>query len=389
MPGGMASSLASFVRRASRGLVWAGYYVVAIAVGVELLVRLVMPQVLPVDAPEIYQTDDTIGWRHRPNVHANANTGDRDVEFCTDSRGDRVSCVTPAPADCSARILIVGDSFVEALAVPYEETAWALLQRETGACVAVAGVGAYEPAQYLQLVRERLADEGEPYDLVIASMFAGNDFVEQYAQLPSARSVWEQPVRLLPRGLDAASLVEWLYPVNQWLESRSHAYVAARFAIRNARDPGDVGIYGLPIAVVRERLTPAVVAATTGAFQAIAALTQARGTALLVTVVPVRSQVLDVSGERLRRTFPALAGQIDVDLVQAEFVPRLQAIEGVRTVDLVPAFRAESAPASLWGVRDQHLSPAGHAAWFRALKEPVRAALVASRASPKSLKDPV
>ena len=165
------------MRRLGRALVWVAYCAVVVAAGLELAVRLLMPQVLPVDAPQIYRPDDAIGWRRNGGVRALANTGDRDVLVCTDARGDRISCVAPHPPGCRQRILVVGDSFVEALAVPFDDTAWARLERDTGACVDVAGVGGYEPSQYLQLLRERLRDGATRYDLVVASMFVGNDFV--------------------------------------------------------------------------------------------------------------------------------------------------------------------------------------------------------------------
>jgi hypothetical protein len=360
--------------RLCKWLILAVYYVVIVGIALEVAVRLFIPQVLPVDAPRIFRPDQTIGWRNNPNVRAWANTGERDVEVCTDGRGDRISCKEPHLAHCAKRILIVGDSFVEALAVPFEETVWSRLEKDTGACVDVAGVGGYEPSQYLQLVRERLRGRDPNYDLVVASMFAGNDFMPDAERLPAPTDVWRRPLRLLPKGLDEDSLLDWFYPFNQWLESRSEAYVALRFAVRNLRDPGDIGIYGLPIALVRDSLTPQILRATTRSFELIADEVREAGSKLLITVVPVRNQVADPTGARIRAAFPAIADKIDMDLVQEEFIPRLHAIEGVTVVDLLPTLRAEAAPDD-WGTRDQHLSPKGHAAWFRALREPVREAL--------------
>lgn len=363
------------IRRLAPWVPWLAYCAIVVAAGLEVAVRKLMPQVLPVDAPQIYRPDDAIGWRRNGGVRALANTGDRAVLVCTDARGDRISCTVPHPAGCGQRILVVGDSFVEALAVPFDDTAWARLERDTSACVDVAGVGGYEPSQYLQLLRERLRDGATRYDLVVVSMFVGNDFVADPERLPPPQSVWEQPVRLLPDGVDAAALVRWLHPYDQWLESRSHAYVALRFALRTWRDPGDVGIYGLPLALVSDRLTGAILDSTVQAFALMAGEAARARTAFLVTVVPVPVQVLDASGETLRRTFPALAATIDMDLVQQAFVPRLQRVPAIAAVvDLLPRLRVQATP-DYWGVRDQHLSPRGHEAWFAALRPAVRAAL--------------
>src|SRR5262245_8398566 len=133
--------------RIVRGLGYSFYLFATVAIGLEVLVRVFTPQVLPVAAPEIFLPDDAMGWKHAANVRVMANTGERNVEICTDAQGDRISCLAPQPADCSRRILVVGDSMVEALAIPFEQTAWAALQRVTGACVDVAGVSGYGPSQ--------------------------------------------------------------------------------------------------------------------------------------------------------------------------------------------------------------------------------------------------
>ena len=143
--------------------------------------------------------------------------------------------------------------------------------------------------------------------------------------------------------------MRWLHPYDQWLESRSHAYVALRFAIRSWRDPGDVGIYGLPIALVSDRLTGDILDSTVQAFALMADEAARAHAAFMVTVVPVPVQVLDASGEKLRRTFPALATTIDMDLVQKAFVPRLAACAGDRGRGGPAARPARAGDAGLLG----------------------------------------
>ncbi len=221
----------------------------------EIGVRVFAPQVLAQDVPDLWQQDEAIGWKHAPNAHVLANTGDRDVEICTDAAGDRVSCSESARSDCAGRILVMGDSYVEALAVPFESTVWRQLESDTGACTSVAGVSGWGPSQYLAAVRARLAEPGARFDLVILSLYLGNDLTDDAEKLPPAKDVQRRPFRLLPAGLSLEALVDWFYPCNAWLESRSHAYVALRFAIRRLRDPGDVGLYGAPRALRTSQLT--------------------------------------------------------------------------------------------------------------------------------------
>ena len=81
--------------------------------------------------------------------------------------------------------------------------------------VDVAGVGGYDPAQYLQTARERLASAETGFDLVIVNLFAGNDFIVDAEQIPSPDALTQPVLRWLPSGLSPGALFEWLYPVNQ------------------------------------------------------------------------------------------------------------------------------------------------------------------------------
>jgi hypothetical protein len=337
----------------------------------EIGVRILAPQVLAQDVPDLWQQDEAIGWKHTPNARVLANTGDRDVEICTDAAGDRVSCSESARPDCARRILVVGDSYVEALAVPFEQTVWRQLESDTGACTSVAGVSGWGPSQYLAAVRARLAEPGARFDLVILSLYLGNDLTDDAEKLPPAKDVQRRPFRLLPAGFSLEALVDWVYPRNSWLESRSHAYVALRSAIRRLRDPGDVGLYGAPRALRTSQLTRLYIDETARGVGLVAEAARARRAAAGGRD-SVRSQVLDPSAERLLRALPALAGDVDMDLASRELVPRLQAVAGAgRVVDLLPILRARPDPAD-WGERDAHFSPLGHQKWFEAIREPVR-----------------
>ena len=207
------------------------YVLVATVALLEVCLRLFFPQPLTKDAPELYIPDDTIGWRRRPNAHGTARWQGPIVEVCTDSEADRISCLAKPARTCVARILAIGDPFVESLSVQYEETVWFRIEQDTGACVDVAGVGGYGPSQYLQVARERLKGR-DPYQVVIINIYAGNDFKNDASKIPLSREVQRFRIRALPRGLTRVDFRNWLYPVNQSLESRSHAFVAFRNVFR-------------------------------------------------------------------------------------------------------------------------------------------------------------
>lgn len=362
-------------RRLGFAAVLLGLLAVVSAALLETGVRIVAPQVLPQDVPDLWVPDPALVWKHVANARMVANTGERDVEICTDAEGDRIDCNAPAPADCASRILAIGDSYVEALAIPFAETVWHRLDADTGGCTSVAGVSGYYLSQYLASARVRLAEPGADFDLVILSLYVGNDLTDDAEKLPAVQDVQRRPLRLLPAELSAKGLYDWFYPYNAWLESHSHAYVALRFAIRRFRDPGDVGLYGVPRALRKSQLTEPYLDETARGVKLVAEAARARGARVLVVVIPERSQVLDPDGERLAQGLPLVADDIDMDLTTRLLVPRLEAIPEVdAVVDLLPILRASPDP-SRWGERDAHFSPSGHAAWFEAIRARARALL--------------
>jgi hypothetical protein len=353
-------------RRLAVAAIW---LVVAVFAG-ELLVRAFAPQVLQRDIPDLWVMDPALGWRHRPNVHGIANTGERDVEICTNAAGDRVDCHRPPPTHCAGRVLWLGD--FEALSIPWAETPWALLDADTGACTDAAGVGSYYMGQYVAAARERLGAPGAHWDVVTLAVYVGNDFTPDPELVPPPQDVQRRPWRLLPAGPSLQALWDWFYPYNSWLESRSQLYVAGRSAIRRALDRGDVGVYGVPDPLRRSKLTAALLEGTARGIALVAQEAHRHGARFLVVVHPHRSQVLDPDGSKLARALPELAGDLDMNAPSEELVSRLGTVPEIDVaIDLLPALRAHADPA-LWEPVDQHLSAAAYRIWAETVSGPLR-----------------
>lgn len=93
----------------------------------EGLVRLFIPQQLIIIRPDIWIPAETYGWAHAPNLDTPINTGERTTHLITDERGHRITATGPVD-DPTYRILAVGDSFTEALAVDQEVSMTGRLQ---------------------------------------------------------------------------------------------------------------------------------------------------------------------------------------------------------------------------------------------------------------------
>ena len=361
MPEGADGMSAGTGRRALRALLFAGWSLLVTAALLEVGVRLFAPQPLPQADVEIYEPAPGIGWRRHANVRTRASVGEHGVEICTDAAGDRVDCEAPPrdAASCAQRVLVLGDSFVEALAVPFRDTAWSRIERDTGACAAVAGVGGYWPQQYARQLEDRLA-EGARFDLVILNFYAGNDRVilgRHHAGSPgggqaAAPLAAGGPLRAGTCGTGS------IRSTSGWRRARTSTWRAASpccgssasttCATTACRRRCPLGALGGPARRDHARVV-----------ERIARDAQAAGIPLLVNVIPLQNQVLDPKGESLASRFPALREDLDMDLVSLRFVPRVSALAGVdRVVDLLPWLRAH-ADESAWDPRDRQLSPRG------------------------------
>ena len=361
----------SRLRRLVLGTVYVGLSTAVLFLLIELLVRLFVPQVLPRNAVGLYLPDDEIGWRRAPDKRFSLNTGERDVKFCTNHRGHRIDCNAQKPP-CGKRVLVLGDSFVEAKAIPWPQLVWARLEADTGACFDVAGVGAYGISQYARSLEEHMQPGWPEYDLVIVNLYDGNDFAEPVYAIPPPRAVQNKPFRLLPASLDENSLRNWAYPYNQLVEKYSHFYVLLRHTIRMMQVRGDTDIWGLPGSLRRSAMTDELLDTVAGGIERITAMARARGWPVLLVNIPYRAMVTDPDGVLLREGFPWAADDIDTDAVVERFLPRLQRIDGLSVVDLIRPMRARQVSRSWWGLRDTHLSPEGHAVWYEIIRPEVR-----------------
>lgn len=200
----------------------------------ELFVRIVVPQQLILhDDIRIHCPDSVTEWRHLPNNDVMVNLGERTVRMVTDENGYRIN----TDADCDTTdagfsILTLGDSFLEGLQVESEQTMPQVIVRllkdqyDIDAQVDNSGVGGWDPSHYYLEAKQAL--ERREYDLGIVFIYTDNDFVDVIDTVkivPDSLSTSIHRFRM-PESLTWSEFIlSTLYPVNDYLERRSHLFI--------------------------------------------------------------------------------------------------------------------------------------------------------------------
>jgi len=352
----------ALIRVLLNGVLLLGSLVAALGVS-EILIRIVAPQQLVLVRPDIWQPDDSLGYKFRPNLHTEANWGERTVHLYTDRDGFRVGAAGPRQGD--TRVLLIGDSFMAALQVEYEQSLAALLEerlsKRLGKRVAVrnAGQDAYDPPQYFILARQLL--QRDTFDLVVVSFFLGNDVV---TTRPDRILPWT-PVEIasfrLPRRWSWDEVVAaFLRPINDYLEARSYLFIFAKNRLQTLRMRVGLSAEYFPEEFLRREAASSRWDITADICRDIAGLAARRGIPTLFVLVPAPFQVDSVVFNQYLNGFGIDPKTVDLDQPDRLMGERLRA-RHLAVLHVLPAFRAvEDAGRQLYGRVDRHLSPAGH-----------------------------
>jgi hypothetical protein len=344
----------------------------------ELAVRLIMPQQLVALRPDLWQPVDTVGWLRRPNVSSVVNTGEGEVRLITDHEGFRVGergRIEGVP------VLVLGDSFVEALQVEHEESLSGRLEVALGAAlgqpVAIrnAGVSGWSPTQYL--ARERVLLPREPYRLVITAIYVGNDARPTRVDYTPPREAVVRHSFRLPRGFSKTELLDaGLHPLNESLETRSHLYVLLRSKLEILRKKLGLSANYFPVEFLKSEAASERWQLTAEVCSDIEALAREHGAPALFVLIPTDFQVNPnkflqyVSGFGIDTATVAL--DQPTEMLLEELTRR-----GLHVIDALPRFRElQASGAKLYGTVDEHLNAAGHEALANVVS-PVAAEILA------------
>lgn len=361
---------------------------VALALG-EVVVRVFAPQQLILIRPDIWEPADSLGWVARPNVRSLINTGERTVHVDTDSLGMRIGVGGRTNPQARTRVLLMGDSFMEALQVEYAQSFAALLEKglseKLGYPVSVwdAGVDGWDPPQYLIRTGQLMA--AHHFQLEIVALYLGNDVISRRVEYRPPRTPAQRHHFRFPRNLSKHELVDaLLYPINDFLEVRSQLFIFMRTRLQNVLM--DVGLtpMSVPPGIERRDATSPMWDVTAQVCQDIARLAGAHHTPVLFVLIPAPFAVEPQLAKEVRTAFGIDSAKVDPSQPSRLMLKALRA-RGLTALAVEPTFdSAAAAGAQLYGHVDRHLSPAGHQLLDR-LAMPEAASMLAA-AHPSSVR---
>jgi len=331
----------------------------------EILVRIFFPQQLIRLRPDVFVPQEGYGWRKAPNLDTTINTGERTVRLITDDEGNRTG--SSPIRDPDYEVLVLGDSFVEALQVEYEQSMLGLLEPSLAETSGISvyfkntGVSQWNPGHYLRMAREELTDDAD-YDAVLVFIYVDNDIVS--SDTTSFEPYQPAPVHhfRVPKNFTRSELIDSVfYPTNDVLERTSHLYIftKARFDILLAR----VGLtaYYFPTAMYVSEADSDMWETTTELLVGIQELADAQDIPVLYVLLPAVYQVDEAQFAEYQAYFDIDPATTDLDQPNRILTENLEA-KDLAVVDLLPVFRQahDDGIGPLYGQIDRHLTPEGH-----------------------------
>lgn len=323
----------------------------------------------------LFTGDPVIGYRLSPRATTRFSTVEFDTTISINNVGVRDDEDLGPKAPNEKRIVILGDSLVLSVQVPFEQTFGELLERQlneeaqargddTRYRVINAGVQGYGPVEEM-LFFKSLAPRLQP-DVVLVSVFVGNDAEEAVSSQPKL-SGERAAVEALRESL--VTRLRRLVRRSMVLQILRLRVVSAtsRFRPTNASPEPPLQSYAANPA---PRI-PRGIALTKDAIGQIAADAAAVGARTGILLMPARLQVDDADFGRLRDIVAQAGGDMRRHVATERFSAALGEL-GIPMFDLLPPLQAALPGPDVFFQENVHLTPRGHTVVANALAPFVR-----------------
>jgi hypothetical protein len=308
----------------------------------------------------LFANDPVIGYRLKPGARVRFATAEFDTEIAINTTGVRDDEEIGPKAANERRILLLGDSLVLSVQVPFGRTFGELLEQRLNASthgiryrVINGGVQGYGPVQELLFFRSILPVV-QP-DIVVEALFVGNDAEDAASSValfdgraPPAFATLHEAASTRLRRLVRRSMVL------QVLRLRA---VAATERFTRTTGPPEP-----PLQSYAAHPAPRIargLAVIRRVVEAMAADAAAAGARTAVVLMPARFQVDDADYGRLREAVAQAGGELVRDAATERFASALDEVP-VPRFDALPALRRALPGPDVFFQQTVHLTPRGH-----------------------------
>jgi hypothetical protein len=169
------------------------------------------------------------------------------------------------------------------------------------------------------------------------------------------------PLRF-PRHLGVAEFIDAvLYPINDFLEVRSHLFILVKSRAEPLLMKLGLTAEYFPVEFLRREAASARWAVTGDICRDVAATAAQHGVPTLVVLLPTSFQVDRADFDRYMQGFDVNVAEVDLEQPN-QLLAEVLGARGLAVVDLLPTLRkAHRDGTPLYGSVDRHFSPAGHA----------------------------
>jgi hypothetical protein len=314
----------------------------------------------------LFETDPAIGYRLKPHARTRFTTSEFSADIAINGAGLRDDEELGPKPPGERRVVLLGDSLVLSVQVPFHQTFGELLEARLNARssafryrVINAGVQGYGPVEE-QLFFRSIAGAVQP-DLVLPVIFVGNDAEEalsSQAKLEPARRTSEVVADSL------VTRVRRLVRRSMVLQILRLRVVTATERLSPSLAPPEP-----PLQSYAAQPAPRIadgLGVARRSIEDIARTASSIGASTAIVLMPARFQVDDGDFGRLKEVVTAAGGTLLRDGATERFDRALAPLDLPR-LDVLPALRAALPGPDLFYQETVHLTPRGHSVVAEAL----------------------
>jgi hypothetical protein len=308
----------------------------------------------------LFEGDPDLGYRLKPHARTRFVTREFAADIEVNGAGFRDDEELGPKLPNERRILLLGDSLVLSVQVPFKQTFGELLEQRLNARssnvryrVINAGVQGYGPVEE-KLYFERIVGAVHP-DVVVPVVFVGNDAEEAYSSAPK-----------LTRHLDPTHqvLADSLLTRMRRLVRRSMVLQIVRVRVLTAteRFTPTLAPPEAPLQSYAAKPAPRIMEGlevSRNCLHDIVTTAASAGAKTAIVLMPARFQVDDVDYGRLKAGVAASGGELIRDAATERFKEALAPL-GVPIDDVLPDLRRALPGPDLFYQETVHLTPRGH-----------------------------